>query len=381
MSDDIIDVSHDRLDWQNFLGDTNWSHRDVFNYIQNSFISNFGFENGILKLGARKITSNICKKLASQLITNNDLKEIETICNEIYLSFKCGMLNIQIDSEIFVRNANNDQFGYQYIDLQDDTSRYVSVQKIGLSSIARAKKNGVPFEYIFCEEIFGKNLAFRDQLHKEREKYINEIPIETELYFDEFGISGISNLEFTGNKCWKISELYHKPEKTFQYKQIIQFDNQEKVIEYNCHNVWSFTESGEKLQEYLIVIRYQEMNLYCFISNFQFHHSLIEQLMTHSGIVDRNDEQEIDAKDNSGIQFVNLDMLLFDKSLIALSNVVVCLIDHHFINSNTNQLNSIRDVAFPIIISDIRHTLYMLSLSKQMAPSDAIEYILSYLPK
>ena len=56
---------------------------------------------------------------------------------------------------------------------------------LGLRMIRRAKAAGVPFERVACDELYGRNQAFRATLEAEQIGYAARVPANTRVYEDE----------------------------------------------------------------------------------------------------------------------------------------------------------------------------------------------------
>ena len=92
-----------------------------------------------------------------------------------------------IDGELFLPEA---WFGPGHAELREqvalpDDRVFATKPALGLRMILRAKAAGVPFERVACDELYGRNQAFRATLDAEAIGYAAQVPANTLVYEEE----------------------------------------------------------------------------------------------------------------------------------------------------------------------------------------------------
>jgi SRSO17 transposase len=92
-----------------------------------------------------------------------------------------------IDGELFLPEA---WFGPDAADLREQVAlpvdrAFATKPALGLRMILRAKAAGVPFERVACDELYGRNQAFRATLDAEDIGYAAQVPANTLVYEEE----------------------------------------------------------------------------------------------------------------------------------------------------------------------------------------------------
>ena len=92
-----------------------------------------------------------------------------------------------VDGELFLPEA---WFTPAYADRRKQVElplerEFATKPTLGLRMILRAKTAGVPFERVACDELYGRNQAFRATLDAEQIGYAAQVPANTLVYEDE----------------------------------------------------------------------------------------------------------------------------------------------------------------------------------------------------
>ena len=192
----------------------------------------------------------------------------------VFLSVVKGRFSSWIDGEVFLPEA---WFEDDYAELRLRTGipserKFTSKPELGLQMIRRAKANGVPFEAVACDTLYGRSSAFRDQLDAENIEYYADVPSNTRIYLQrpEVGIPRnkrgrkASKERVLSPKAMRVDQLRHHPNTVWQTVELRTCERGILRSDFAVMPVWTVRDDLTRHQETLIIRRYGKKCSYTF---------------------------------------------------------------------------------------------------------------------
>jgi len=143
--------------------------------------------------------------------------------------------------------------------------RFVTKPELGLSMIRRAKAQGLPFEAVACDDLYGRNGHFRAALDCENVVYFADVPAHTRVFLQSPHIGVPEKTAETGRpkskprvlndaKSQRVDQVGGEPDTVWQ--QLFIRHNERGVLEdeFAARQVWTWTQGeAEARPEWLIL--------------------------------------------------------------------------------------------------------------------------------
>ena len=171
---------------------------------------------------------------------------------------------------------------------------FLTKPQLGLEMIRRAKVNGLPFDVVGCDSLYGKDSQFRADLDSEDVIYMADIPADTRVFVNKptVGIpptpSGKKGRPFsrlrvlTKRKPKEVRSLTCHPKMAWQTVEVRQTER--GLLTYPCAalQVWTITPQGKVRQEWLFLRREPDDTFSFSLSNAPAHTSLSQLALWRS---------------------------------------------------------------------------------------------------
>ena len=186
---------------------------------------------------------------------------------------------------------------------------FATKTKIGHQLIKRARANGLPFEIVSCDSWYGRDSSFRANLDADGERYIADIPADTEVYLSPPVVGVPKTPSGKRGRPFKRKRVLN-PVRPLPVRALVQKIPLQSVVVRSaergwliypcaaCH-VWTLTEDGTARQEILFIWRQPDGSFSFSLSNADAKTSLTQLAHWRSGryFVERTIE---DVKTESG---------------------------------------------------------------------------------
>ncbi len=180
----VIDDEDDGQNLQQFMSDSPWSGRNVFQQIQAEIIQRPDFSGGMLTLdeSGDKRCGNQSAGTARQHLGR--LGKVDVGQVGVALGYYQHGVWTMIDAELYLPEV---WFDSKYCDLRrrwyiPEERSFATKIQLGLEMIQRARANGLPFEIVSFDTLYGRDTNFRATLNTEGVLYIADIPADTQVY-------------------------------------------------------------------------------------------------------------------------------------------------------------------------------------------------------
>lgn len=265
---------------QHFMSDSPWEAWPVFAQIQREIAAYPELQGGMLTLdesGNRKAgekSAGVARQYLGR-VGKVDLGQVG-----VTLGYYQAGDWMMVDAELYLPEA---WFSPELSGLRH--SLHIPAQRtfhtkleLGLEMILRARANGLPFQVVGCDSLYGRDGEFRAALGGEGILYMAEVPSNTHVYLrrPEIGIPGkvpgcresppCRRRVLEGVKPVEVRELAKKQDLNWQRVKVRPCERGELVYECASLRVWTVA-AGEAREEWLFLHREREGRVKYFLSN------------------------------------------------------------------------------------------------------------------
>ena len=146
------------------------------------------------------------------------------------------------------------------------TRTFATKPELGVQLLRRAWAQGLPFEFVACDDLYGKSRAFRATLDAEHFQYAAEVPSDTQVYL-HCPIVGVPRKRHrrgrTPTRLRVLSRhvphegraLARSPKTVWQRVRVRHTERGELIADFAHFPVWTLTEDKQVRREWLVIRR------------------------------------------------------------------------------------------------------------------------------
>jgi SRSO17 transposase len=162
---------------QQFLSLLDWNHGLLRTKLQNLVAREHASPQSVGIIDETGCPKKGEKTPGVQLQWCGVLRKKENCVVTVHLAYAVGDFHCLLDSELFLPESwSNDRPRCQAAHIPDDMTHRTKPQ-IALELYDRAKSNGVVFEWLTFDELYGHNREFLAGLRQRQQKYVAEVPV------------------------------------------------------------------------------------------------------------------------------------------------------------------------------------------------------------
>ena len=254
---------------QHFISQSPWSARQLLDRIREAMLGRVEFGSGTMLLLDESGNEKSGKSsVGTSRQYNGRQGKVDNCQVGVFLSVVKGRFSSWIDGEVFIPQR---WFEDDYADQRQRAGipaerQFMSKLDLGLQMIRRAKANGVPFDAVACDTLYGRSSAFRDQLAAEGVEYYADVPSNTRIYLaqPEVGIpenkrgKKARNERVLAPKSWRVEQLRHHPATVWQTVELRASERGILRADFAVIPVWTVRDDLSVHQETLIIRRYEK---------------------------------------------------------------------------------------------------------------------------
>lgn len=165
---------------------------------------------------------------------------------------------------------------------------FATKPELGLVLIRRAKEQGLPFEVVAADSLYGRDSHFRAELEAEQVTYVLDVPINTHVYLTKpvVGIPetapGKVGRPFSGwqvlsdEQPIEVRSLLDQPD--FALQPVELRHTERGLLIYHCaaRQVWTITDEGIVRQEWLLIWQESDGTIHFTLSNAPLETPLVQ---------------------------------------------------------------------------------------------------------
>ena len=256
----VVDCENDGQNLQNFMSDSPWSSRAIFEQIQRELQGYRQMSGGMLTLddtGDKR--SGGCSAGASRQYLGR-LGKVDMGQVGVMLGYFQQNIWTMLDTRLYLPEK---WFGDEYRRLREKCGissdvRFKTKTEMAVEMILEAQNIGIPFEVIGCDSYYGKSHTFRARLNANNIKYMAGVRASTKVYLDEPIVTFVPTRN--GRRTMVVESL--RP--ACRIGQLIgnmslvdipvrQFERGMLVAQCAASRVWTVAPDGTVLREWLLV--------------------------------------------------------------------------------------------------------------------------------
>jgi SRSO17 transposase len=277
----VIDPDDDGQNLQQFMSDSPWSAQPVFDQIQAEICQRPQLSGGMLALdeSGDERAGDQSAGAARQYLGRMGKVDMGQV--GVLLSYYKDGIWTMVDAELFLPEVWFDQDHARLRErwhIPADRT-FATKPGLGLEEIRRAKANGLPFEVVGCDSLYGRNAQFRADLDAEEVIYMADIPANTLVYLEEPvvgvpetppGKRGRPFLQWRVlNEVQPVQVRALETHPDFILHPVDIRHTERGMLTYECaaRRVWTIPEAGQVREEWLFVRREADGTLSFSLSN------------------------------------------------------------------------------------------------------------------
>ena len=173
---------------QHFMSNSPWSGPMLVTGIQDEIKQHAEFQSGaILALDESAEEKAGEHSAGASRQHNGRLGKVEMSQVGVFLSLVTPRVNTWIDGELYLAER---WFKDAYAEWREQVGvpkdrTFQTKPELGWQMIQRAQANGVPFEAVVMDDLYGRNTVLRQRLHQAGIEYYGDIPANTLVYLDK----------------------------------------------------------------------------------------------------------------------------------------------------------------------------------------------------
>jgi len=257
------EVSGERM--QHFMTNSPWVKDAVCRQVQADISATPPLHGGVLVLDeSADAKSGTCSAGAARQY-NGRLGKVDVCQVGVFLTFVKGQWWTWVDSELFIPE---DWFSAESADLRERVgipSERTPKSKIelGWDMVQRAQSNGLPFDFLACDSLYGRAGWFRSKLTQAGILYMADVPNTTQVYLEcpEWGVppipAGHRGPDFrkprvlSDDKPVQVKEIIKDTRTTLTTLQVRSTERGMLESEYAAQQVWTLRD-GIPTEEWLL---------------------------------------------------------------------------------------------------------------------------------
>jgi len=265
---------------QHFMTNSPWAKTGICQQVQADISSTPALRGGALVLDeSADAKSGTCSAGASRQY-NGRLGKVDVCQVGVFLTYVKESWWTWVDGELFIPEK---WFEAEFADQRERVGvppglPFKSKVELGWDMVQRAQLNGLPFDYLACDSLYGRADWFRSNLAQAGIVYVADVPITTQVYLEcpEWGVpptpEGHKGRAFSTPRVLsedepiEVKEITEDSRTTWTTLQIRSTERGKLESEYTARRVWTLRD-GKPTEEWLLIRRHSDGRLSPSLSN------------------------------------------------------------------------------------------------------------------
>lgn len=179
---------HDEQAMHHFISNSPWSSREVIDEVQRQIAARSEVQAGAMLVLDESGDEKAGHYSVGAAHQHNGRHGKVDICQVgVFLSLAKDHFWSWVDGEVFLpeRWFSDDYANHRRRTGVPDERSFKSKPELGWEMIQRARANGLPFEAVACDSLYGRSAWLRDQLNQAGIEYYADIPADLQVYLSE----------------------------------------------------------------------------------------------------------------------------------------------------------------------------------------------------
>lgn len=263
----LIDPADDGQRIQYFVSESPWVGQTVIRRVQQEIAAKPDLATGgVLLLDESADEKTGAHSVGAGRQHNGRLGKVDMSQVGTFLAFYKGVVWTWVDGELFLPQhwfsaemaAERQRLGVPA------ERRFATKIELGWQMIQRAQANGLPFEAVACDDLYGRSGWLRHQLDQAGIVYMAEVPANTQVYLQrpDFGVppaaAGTRGRKRTRRQVLdatqpvEVRQVAQRPDSEFQRYLVRQAERGALVDPFAIRRVWTIRD-GELAEEWLVI--------------------------------------------------------------------------------------------------------------------------------
>jgi SRSO17 transposase len=263
----VIDPDDDGQNLQQFMSDSPWSIPSVVQQVQREIVATPGLSSGgmlILDESAEKRAGDHSAGAGRQY--NGRLGKVEMSQVGTFLAFVKGLVWTWVDGELYLQEhwfTPEMAEARQQLGIPSDR-QFATKIELGWRMIQRVQANGLPFEAVLCDDLYGRSGRFRRQMDEAGIIYMADVPENTQVYLTkpDFGVPAPRPVRggrrptrprvLNGVRPMKVRQVARRTDTTLRQFRVRSIERGELEDPFAMRRVWTIRD-GELAEEWLVI--------------------------------------------------------------------------------------------------------------------------------
>ena len=249
-----------------YISESPWSAQYVNKMVRQDIASHPHFAKGSILILDESADDKAGKQSAGAGRQYNGRRGKVDQCQVgVFLALAKDGLSCWIDGELFLPE---EWFTDEYADVRRRVGvpkdrQFLTKPEIGQQLIIRAQQEGMPFDAVTCDELYGRSFAFRKQLNGAGIEYYADIPANTRVYLSQPQIGIPENNrgpkatkpQVLSPRSYRVDELCQHPGTLWQTLTIRPSERGMLIADFARVRVWLVQDDLTITEEWLLIRR------------------------------------------------------------------------------------------------------------------------------
>lgn len=259
---------------QEFMSNSPWSGQAVFRQIQADLASRPVLQSGgVLILDESADEKAGLHSAGAGRQHNGRLGKVDMCQVSTCLAFAHPVTGTWtlVEGELFLPEV---WFSPEYAEVRKQVGvpperQFASKPQLGLRMIRRVRAQGLPFEFVTADDLYGRNQAFREALDAEEMQYALEVPANTVVYLQPPQTGRSRKHAPSGRGCapgepvaevkpWQVREVAASPQTLWRRVEVRHSERGVLEADFAVQRVWTLTKKRRVRAEWLVMRRDRE---------------------------------------------------------------------------------------------------------------------------
>lgn len=249
-----------------FISNSPWSSRAVIDEVQRQIAEREEVQSEMMLL----LDESADEKAGAYSVGagrqyNGRRGKVEMSQVGVFLSVAKGTFWSWVDGEVFLPEH---WFTDEYADRRRRAGIgpervFMTKPELGWQMIQRARANGLPFEAVACDTLYGRSTWLRDQMTQAGIEYYADVPANTKVYLSEPQIGVPANKRgrkarkerVLSPKAYRVDRLRDHPDSVWQHVEIRPSERGILAADFAVVPVWTVRDDLSVHQETLLIRR------------------------------------------------------------------------------------------------------------------------------
>lgn len=242
---------------QHFMSNSPWRPQPIYRQIQREIAETPSLGGGALLIDDSADAKSGPHSAGAQRQYNGRLGKIDLCQVGVFLVYAKGRIWTWVDAELFVPEgwftpAMAAQ--RQRVGIPSDRNFQTKVD-LAQQMVARARENGLPFEFVACDETYGRSDDFRSWMNQRGMLYLADVPCTTRVFL-------------TGStaSAWTVEQVAADPQTIWTTLSVRPTERGMLIADYAARRVWTLRD-GSPTPEWLLMRRETDGEIRYSLSN------------------------------------------------------------------------------------------------------------------